>query len=91
MGCALLGCSFLLSCFPFAAAAAVGFRGSGCLPCAAAWRAARLPASLLWWVLARFASRFALSALFWQWWFFCVGGFPLLGVDVLVFLVSFLV
>ena len=38
---------FLLSCSPLAAAAAVGFRGSCCLPCAAAWRAARISASLL--------------------------------------------
>ena len=82
---------FLLSCSPLAAAAAVGFRGSCCLPCAAAWRAARLLASLLLGVLARFASRPALTALFWQWWFFCVGGFPLLGVDLLVSLMSILV
>ena len=91
MGCALLGCPFLLSCSPLAAAAAVGFRGSCCLPCAAAWRAARLPASWLLWVLALFASRLALTASFWQWWFFCVGGFPLLGVDVLVSPMSILV
>ena len=65
--------------------------GSCCLPCAAAWRAARLLASLLLGVLARFASRPALTALFWQWWFFCVGGFPLLGVDLLVSLMSILV
>ena len=85
MGLCSAGLLFPSLLLPGAAVAALGCRGfRACclgllLACCPRLR------SFACWVLARFALRPASSALFWQWWFFGVGGFPLLGVVLLFF------